>query len=360
MLSPKSLVPLVLTALAWMLAATPLPARATASEVLAPYEREGWPAALAAVELPRGRSYVVVLQVPTVRAFDMRDIDRIRDTILANMIDAPGWLDEKRLLGHAIVAWQCRTGRGVAAMTGESDGQGMMMALGGGWGATPLVSTFLDGKVLREGASFVRYTEAMSRGEGAVVAFEVAEHDCQAMRAFLARFLTHPDRPSQRFSLLLDPLAYEGGGCTSFALAMIARSGIWKGGERATVRRIRLHDGVLGRRTATPPGVVPYRRAGSAGEEKIVPFAALFLRSWKSGNVVETVRVVDPELVFAMLVEMRIAAGETDGWRAKRRLADADPAVAAAIAEARAVVARYPVRRFVSPDGFSVLVLDRR
>lgn len=357
---PTSAFTLLLTALAWILAASPPPARASVSGVLAPYERGGWPPALAAVELPRARSYVVVLQVPTVRAFDMRDVDRIRDTILANMIDAPGWLDEKRLLGHAIVAWQCRTGRGVAAMTGESDGQGMLMALGGGWGATPLVSTYLDGKVLREGASFERYTEAMSRGEGAVVAFEVTERDCQAMRGFLARFLTHPDRPSQRYGLLLDPLAYEGGGCTSFAHALIARSGIWNGGERKAVRRIRLHDGVLGRRGTTPPGVVPYHRAGTAGKEKTVPFAALVLRSWKSGAFVETVRVVDPELIFAMLVEMRIAAGETDGWRAARRLSEADPAVAAAVAEARAVVARYPARRFISPDGFSVLVLERR
>jgi hypothetical protein len=94
--------------------------------------------------------------------------------------------------------------------------------------------------------------------------------------------------------------------------------------------------------------------------EKVVPFASLYLRSWKSGEPVETVEIVDPELIFAMLVEMRIAAGERDGWRAKRRLTDTDPAVAAAIAKARAVVARYPVRRFLSPDGFSPLVLERR
>lgn len=360
MRSPTTFLFLLLAAVATLLAASPKPASATVARALAPYEQEGWPAALAAIELPRGRNYVVVLQVPTVRAFDMRDVDRIRDTILANMIDAPGWLDEKRLLGHSVVAWQCRSGRGVAAMTGESDGQGLKMSLGGGWGATPLVSAYLDGKVLRVGASFDRYTEAMARGEGAIVAFEVAERDCQAMRAFLARFLTHPDRPSRRYGLLLDPLALEGGGCTSFALAMIASSRIWRGGERAAYRRIDLHDGVLGRRTAAPPGVVPYRKARSAGEEKIVPFGALYFRSWKSGAFVETVRIVDPELIFAMLVEMRIAAGESDGWRATRRLSDADPAVAAAIAEARTVVAHYPKRRFLTPDGYSVLVLERR
>lgn len=351
---------LLLTLLATMLAAPAAPGATDVSRILAPYEHEGWPEALSAIELPRSRSYVVVMQVPTVRPFDMRDVDRIRDTILANIVDAPGWLDEKRLLGHSIIAWQCNTGRGVAAMTGESDGQGLMMSVGGGWGATPLVSIYLDGKVLREGASFERYTQAMARGEGAVVAFEVAERNCQAMRSFLARFLSHPDRASRRYGLLLDPLSFEGGGCTSFALALIARSRIWDGGERATYRRIALFDGVLGRRIAVPPGVVPYRLAPSREAEKIVPFASLYLRSWKSGEPVETVEIVDPELIFAMLVEMRIAAGERDGWRAKRRLADTDPAVAAAIAEARAVVARYTVRRFLSPDGFSPLVLERR
>ncbi len=359
MRSPTTSIFLLLAVIATVLAALLKPASATVARALAPYERDGWPAALAAIELPRGRNYVVVLQVPTVRPFDMRDVDRIRDTILANMIDAPGWLDEKRLLGHSVIAWQCRSGRGVAAMTGESDGQGLKMALGGGWGATPLVSAYLDGKVLRAGESFDRYTEAMARGEGAIVAFEVAERDCQSMRGFLARFLTHPDRPSRRYGLLLDPIALEGGGCTSFALAMIASSGIWRGGERATYRRIDLHDGVLGRRSTVPPGVIPYRKAQSPSEEKIVPFAALYLRSWKSGRVVETVSIVDPELIFAMLVEMRIAAGETDGWRATRRLSDEDPVVANAIAEARAVVARYPKRRFLMPDGYSVLVLER-
>lgn len=359
MRSPIVSIFLLLTAVATLMAASPIPASASVGRALAPYERDGWPAALAAIELPRGRNYVVVLQVPTVRPFDMRDTDRIRDTLLANMIDAPGWLDDKRLLGHSVVAWQCRSGRGVAAMTGESDGQGLMMAVGGGWGATPLVSAYLDGKVLRDGASFDRYTKAMARGEGAIVAFEVAERDCQAMRTFLARFLTHPDRPSRRYGLLLDPMRYEGGGCTSFALALIAHSRIWSGGERATYRRIDLHDGVLGRRTAVPPGVIPYRAAQSAGEEKVVPFGALYLRSWRSGAFVETIRIVDPELIFAMLVEMRIAAGEADGWRARRRLSDEDPAVAAAIAEARTVAARYPKRRFLTPDGYSVLVLER-
>ena len=360
MRSPISSLIVLLAAVAIGLWTVPQASGATIAHTLAPYEREGWPAALAAIELPKGRSYVVVLQVPTVRPFDMRDVDRIRDTILANMIDAPGWLDSKRLLGHSIIAWQCRIGRGVAAMTGESDGQGLMMALGGGWGATPLVSTYLDGKVLRDGASFDRYAEAMARGEGAVVAFEVSESDCQAMRTFLARFLTHPGRPSQRYGLLLDPMGFEGGGCTSFALAMIASSGIWNGGERATYRRIDLYDGVFGRRTAVPAGVIPYRGARSRGDEKIVPFAALYLRSWKSGAFTGTVRIVDPELIFAMLVEMRVAAGESDGWRATRRLSAEDPAVAAAVAEARAVMSRYPKRRFVAPDGYSVLVLERR
>ncbi len=360
MRSPKSSTFLLLAAIATVLAALLKPASATVARALAPYEQGGWPAALEAIELPRGRSYVVVLQVPTVRPFDMRDVDRIRDTILANMIDAPGWLDEKRLLGHSVIAWQCRSGRGVAAMTGESDGQGLMMAVGGGWGATPLVSAYLDGRVLRDGASFDRYTVAMARGEGAIVAFEVSEQDCQAMRTFLGRFLDHPRRPSQHYGLLLDPMRFEGGGCTSFALAMIASSGIWNGGERATYRRIDLYDGVLGRRAAVPAGIVPYRVAQSPGEEKIVPFAALYLRSWKSGAFAETVRIVDPELIFAMLVEMRVAAGESDGWRAARRLSAEDPAVAAAIAEARAVMARYPKRRFLAPDGYSVLVLERR
>lgn len=350
---------LLLTAMATLLGGSSKPASASVGRALAPYERDGWPAELAAIELPRGRNYVVVLQVPTVRPFDMRDTDRIRDTILANMIDAPGWLDDKRLLGHSVVAWQCRSGRGVAAMTGESDGQGLMMAVGGGWGATPLVSAYLDGKVLRDGASFDRYTEAMARGEGAIVAFEVAERDCQAMRAFLSRFLTHPARPSRRYGLLLDPMRFEGGGCTSFTLALIAHSRIWSGGERMTYRRVELHDGVLGRRTAVPPGVLPYRTAQSPGDEKIVPFGALYLRSWKSGAFVEAVRIVDPELIFAILVEMRIAAGETDGWRVKRRLSDRDPAVAAAIAEARKIVARYPKRRFLTSDGYSVLILER-
>ncbi|HHZ10876.1 MAG TPA: hypothetical protein GX405_19080 [Rhizobiales bacterium] len=350
---------LLLSAIATLLTVSPKPAGATVGGELARYERNGWPPALATIELPRGRSYVVVLQVPTVRPFDMSDVDGIRDTILANMIDAPGWLGDKRLLGHSVVAWQCRSGRGVAAMTGESRGQGLMMAVAGGWGATPLLSVYLDGKVLRDGASFESYAKAMARGEGAIVAFEVTERDCQAMRAFLSRFITHPDRPSRRYGLLLDPMRFEGGGCTSFALALIAHSRIWRGGERAAYRRIELHDGVLGRRMSTPPGVLPYRTARSPGDERIVPFGALYLRSWKSGAFIENVRIVDPELLFAMLVELRIAAGETDGWRVKRRVSGKDPAVAAAIAEARRIVARYPKRRFLAPDGYSVLVLER-
>ena len=70
-------------------------------------------------------------------------------------------------------------------------------------------------------------------------------------------------------------------------------------------------------------------------------------------------RIVDPELVYAALVEMRARVGAAPGWREDRRLPPSDPDVADAIAVAPHLLRPYAQRRFEQVQGFEVLVLER-
>ena len=326
---------------------------------LAAYERDAWPAALDAVSFAPGRDYLILLQVIPAKPLDLGDLDRVRDYLRRSVLDGLLPFQAKTLLGHMMVAWQCGGRRGMAGVSGERSNQGLKMMMAGGWGATPILSVYRDGRV-ETGPQFdARYGHLLKTRRTTAVAFEIAPRDCERMRRFLANFLAHPARPADRYGLLPDPARFEGAGCVSFAVAMAAAAGIWQGRQEHFVRKVRVSERVLGRRRSVPPGVEPFRPVKPGEDEVSIGWLELTLGSWTDGPAAAEVRIVDPELVYAALVEMRARAGAAPGWREDRRLPPSDPDVADAIAIAPHLLRSYAQRRFERAQGFEMLVLER-
>lgn len=326
---------------------------------LAAYERDAWPAALDAVSFAPGRDYLILIQVIPAKPLDLGDLDRVRDYLRRSVVEGLLPFQAKTLLGHMMVAWQCGGRRGMAGVSGERSNQGLKMMMAGGWGATPILSVYRDGRV-ETGAQFdARYGHLLKTRRTTAVAFEIAPRDCERMRRFLADFLTHPARPADHYGLLPDPARFEGAGCVSFAVAMAAAAGIWHGRQEHFVRKVRVSERMLGRRKSVPPGVEPFRPLKPGEDEVSVTWLELTLGSWTDGPAAATVRIVDPELVYAALVEMRARAGATPGWRENRRLPSSDPDVAKAIAATASMLRSYAQRRLERMQGFEILVLER-
>ena len=333
-----------------------VPGRKAPVAALAPYEAAEWPRYLRALELPRGRDYVVVSYLPPALAVDLQTPETMRRTLLEGLSQPFASAQARTKLGHAIIAWQCGPAQGVTSHSGESNGQALAMMLSG-WGLVPVFSTFEDGYLYTEAGFNPRHDLAFRAGKGVVTAVEVSRARCEALRGALRGFVTHPARPVRRFGLTLAPDRFEGAGCLSFAWYLGAAAGVIGDLEPLFRREVELRAAQLGA-GPVPPGVVPWRPpAGGAAAR--VGVAALLGARWDQGAPVERVSVPDGEAFLAALVAMRAGLAGPDDWRPARVLPSSDPMIARAATAGARFAAGFARRRIADPGGVSALVLER-
>jgi hypothetical protein len=200
----------------------------------------------------------------------------------------------------------------------------------------------------------------MAVGRGNVVAIEVTESDCQRLRGFVAAYIAHPAQPARRYGLLLRPEQFEGAGCMSFVIEVARRAGIFDGIGAVFRRSLDIPRSIIGRRRTVPDRVTPFARARSMADQKTVSVGDLLSQSWDKNAGYVRVTLVDPELVFAAVADLRQNAGAKADWRSQRSLTDADPAVARAVRAVRRWAGRFPRHRIADPTGTSALVLEHR
>jgi hypothetical protein len=327
--------------------------------VLAPFERSEWPAFLERLKLPEHKAYAVLIHLPSAYPILLADANATRDSLVRNVLRPRSHAIAKAMIGHAMVGWQCSTGKGLISKTGQKNGQAMKMVLAG-WGITPLLSIFNDGRLVALDQNPDGYKAQIYQGRASILAVEISEHSCQAMRQRLVNYISHPGKPARRYGLLLDSDGFEGDGCMSFALHVLAKAGLFSGIGGAFDRTIRIYDGMLGRRTRAPEDVEPYVRAASEQDERRVAWLRLRFGSWKAGRLREEIKVKDPELVYAAIASLRRLAGERAGRHQRRALSSDDPSVRRAVASTRAwAKRRFRVMRFIDPDESFALVLER-
>ncbi len=183
-----------------------------------------WTGPLAELEknLRENANYVVWIHVPAQHPMDLRSAENFRRWFNATPLT-------QLTISHNMVAWRCRNEKGqmvtgATGITGSSNRQDAKAILAG-YGLSVFFSTFTDGH-LNPQQEVGDYVMKNLRKRGAIFAgFEVTNEQCDSMQGFLADFVHHPSRPFEKFSAVQDPEKLEGGGCVTFASALLNKAG---------------------------------------------------------------------------------------------------------------------------------------
>jgi hypothetical protein len=197
----------------------PAPAKLTPDRILAGIYRP-WTGPLAEMgkKLKAGRDYVVWVHVPAQHPMDLRSSDRFRQWALATPVT-------ELTISHNMIAFRCGNSEGATGMTGSSNLQDAKYLLAGA-GLSMFFAVYTDGHLNPESEVDAYVTKNLAKRGAVFGAFEVSAAQCDSLRVFLDDFVRHPNRPFERFSNVGDPEKFEGGGCVTFASALLKKAGL--------------------------------------------------------------------------------------------------------------------------------------
>lgn len=246
--------------------------------------------------LRHDRNYIVWIHVPAQHPMDMRSSEMFRRWALA--IPAT-----ELSISHNMVAFRCRGPNGemltgATGMTGASKLQ-EVKALLAGYGLSVFFSTYTDGH-LNPQREVDEYITKNLRKRGAIFGgFEVTEEQCGAMRAYLSDFVHHPRRPFERFDNVSNPEKFEGGGCVTFAAALMNKAGVLDTVVPTFYRRLRAARYLLGGNLSPVADVQAPATNWLGGRRRSISFNLLWNNPWHQAptdfpGYVE-LRQIDPE-----------------------------------------------------------------
>ena len=309
------LLALLLAALLMALA-SPLqgPSRAQASGIdalLAPFESGApLPPLIASLPLEEGRSYAILAQIMPPYTAYFNEPNNARRALLRGInpfiVERAG-----TQLGHSFVGWRCADGRfGLTGMTADDEGATERM-LRNGWGLAALLSELRFGNLHARDELTEGWLRALQRSDAQAAAFEITPQACQRMRRSLARYLTHPNRPAERFSTIAEPSRMQGASCASFARWLASEGGVFAGVPRALFwREVTLRDSFIGEASEVPEGIVPFRMSARGVPAAEIGLLEMFFGDWTSGREIGQVRFDDPELMIAALDRVYARVGQ--------------------------------------------------
>lgn len=329
---------------------------ATVAELLAPFEDiETMPPVVAALPYRAGHAYAILVFLPAPGVVDLSDPNRARDG-LARFLDPVAVLRAGTVLGHAMIGWRCADGAmGLVSKSGARGLAGLRM-LASGWGAATLLSEYTDGRLVPVADIPAMQRRVLAAGGGRVAALEIGAAECQRMRQSLAGYITHPDAPAQRYTMVPDPTRMDGDGCGSFALWLAGRGGVFRGIEAAFHRDVLLRDSFLGLGQPVAGPVLPFDPALTDCQRQPIALSALMAADWTQGAELGAVRLMDMELLLRA-VELAYARA---GWPLPPRLDPAEPGMAALDRAAGGWLARYGSATPVRIGAARAVVLHRR
>jgi len=319
-----------------------------APALLVPFEDAGQiPPQIARLPFDQGRAYAILVQIPAPAVVDLSDPDRARAG-LVRFLNPLASYRAGTLIGHTMAGWRCADGTlGLASKSGDDGNVGLRMVLRG-WGIAAFLSDYSDGHLYEPARIPDRHRRVLRQGRARILAVEIDEAGCQAIRQALVRYRRHPDTPERRFSMLRDPAALQGDGCAEFALWLLGQGGAFAPVLPELRRTIVLRDSFIGRGHPTDGPVTPFRLPGLTGP---VPVMQLLRGDWSTGRVVGQVEILDLELLHVLIdrayartgpVPPRLPAGDPQAQRvaaaAERWLARTPRTVPVRIGAARAAV----------------------
>jgi hypothetical protein len=301
----------------------PAPPRLTPGQILSGiYQPWTGPLAELGTTLRDGRNYVVWIHVPAQHPMDLRSSEHFRRWALATPVT-------ELTISHNMVAFRCRSqdGRivtGATGMTGASDLQ-EAKALIAGAGLSIFFDTYTDGHLNPQQEVGAYITKNLEKRGAIFGGFEVTEGQCAEMRGFLAAFVNHPRRPFERFNNVGDPLKFEGGGCVTFASALLLKAGQLASVIPSFYRDFHAARYLFGGNLAPTKDVEPFPTPWLKGARRSISFNLFWNNPWNlepsgfPGSVY--LRQIDPEKMVYTLKQF--AGVYLEGQRGAARSRDA-------------------------------------
>lgn len=276
-----------------------LPDRAAgAPQILAPFEAADLiPDEIARLPFADGRAYAILVQIPAPSVVDLSHPERARRGLIGFLNPLAVWAAGTSL-GHTMAGWRCVDGTlGLVAKTGDSGGIGQRMVVQG-WGLAAFLSDYHDGHLTEVAQIPDRHRRVLREGRARIVAVEIPESGCQAIRRTLVTYRTHPAEPERGFTMLRDPADLRGDGCAEFALWLIGQGGAFAPVAPHLRRTLVLRDSFVGRGSAPSGPVTPLILNGV---DRRIALLDLVTGDWTQGRAVGTVEILDLELMRVMI-----------------------------------------------------------
>jgi len=212
-------------------------------------------------------------------------------------------------IGHAQVAWaytdeQGHAVFGAAGQTGGHGPEGLKATLAG-WGLSVMGTVFLDGKLENEQIVLDRTKLADEQNDLAWVAIKTDRKTCEKMAEFVQEYAR--SGAAKNYGFPVDPLKFEGAGCTSFADAAFYKTGLNIPLFEASKRQLKIPLKYVGVLDKPIPNTRPPMLAAGPEDEKKVSASDLFFgnTSWASASEPHRdFAFYDPELYFESLASM--------------------------------------------------------
>lgn len=119
----------------------------------------------------------------------------------------------------------------------------------------------------------------------------------------------------------VEPLKYEGAGCTSFANAAVQKTGLKLPLSEAWLRHIKLPLKLMGRLEQAYPGTIPLELAKSSEDTHIVPITDFIFKDLKWAQGEEAYKdfyYYDPELFYESFVHIENVYRQNAGMSLKK------------------------------------------
>lgn len=220
-----------------------------------------------------------------------------------------GIFGDASAVGHAQVGWVSNDGKGHiisggAGETGQHGGEGAKAALSG-WGLNVMEMVFLDGHLESKQEVLDRIKLADDRKGFSWMAIKTDHNTLMKMVNFIQEF--DKSGAAKNYGFPLDPLKFQGAGCTSFANASFYKTDLNIPIFEASKRKINLPLQYMGKRTEPVPNTrSPELASGSDQEKKVSTFNILFNKvNWASESEPhKDFEFFDPELYYESMIEM--------------------------------------------------------
>lgn len=266
-----------------------------------------------------GSSYILVFAYPSAAWLDWSSPSNLARTSVQSTL-AKRLFSLPTTIGHAQFAWSCRgaggevVSQGASGQSGENNGQSLA-ALSHGWGMSILEFVYNDGDLEYEQEVDQRVRNGAATGQFSWAGFKVPTRSCLQLADFVEKY--QKADAYKNYGFPVDPLKYQGAGCTSYTNAALERSQAPIPFRDAWVRSYDIPEDQLGRNGEPPAYTVIVPQARIPQRQKTIGLDAFLFGnlSWASADQ-KSIRFqyYDPELFYESFRHLENA------WRAAHDL----------------------------------------